>query len=172
MLKRVCLHYTAGGLNPNSVDMAHYHFLADGKGVIHSGKHRPEANIPPLRQGRYAAHCGEGNSHTIGIALCGGPPEWKHGEIRRVSWEAAALKTAELCKLYNIPVTEDTVYTHHEFGLKNPRTSSRGKIDINKLPWDKKAIPGNVFRSAVKWYLARLTPEDKSIQSPIPDKGN
>ena len=45
--------------------------------------------------------------------------------------------------------------THYEFGLKNPKTTSAGKIDIIYLPpypWVSKDEVGSFIRSKIKWY--------------------
>jgi hypothetical protein len=70
-LKKICLHWTAGPSTQTGIDHQHYHFIVDGRCVIHEGRFRPQDNIPPLSNGHYAAHCGGGNSWCIGVALCG-----------------------------------------------------------------------------------------------------
>ena len=49
--------------------------------------------------------------------------------------------------------------THYEFGLKNPKTTSAGKIDIVYLPpypQIKKQDIGNFIRNKVEWYSKKL----------------
>ena len=60
-----------------------------------------------------------------------------------------------VAKKYNIPITPQTVMTHYEFGLKNPKTSSAGKIDIIFLPPYPDVITskiGDFIRNKVRWY--------------------
>jgi hypothetical protein len=180
---KICLHWTAGGPNPNAVDLRHYHYVVDARGEVHDGQFVPEDNIPPLLPGQYAMHCGGGNSNRIGVALCGGPKDYKVNgklaEITRLSWEAALYHIAELCLDYDIPVDWEHVHTHHEFGLANPRTSSRGKPDINALPWktnDERTV-GDQMRASVRWYKRKIEQERElaqaePINSPIPDDGS
>ena len=66
---------------------------------------------------------------------------------------------AELCKKYDIPITANTVMTHYEFGLKNPFTTSAGKIDIIYLPpypWVTSKDIGCFIRAKIKWYKGRI----------------
>lgn len=62
---------------------------------------------------------------------------------------------AQLVKKYGITVSSDTVMTHYEFGQKNPKTTSFGKIDIVFLPpypWISKDDIGSFIRSKIRWY--------------------
>ena len=65
-----------------------------------------------------------------------------------------------MVKCRNIPITPDTVLTHYEFGIKHPKTTSAGKIDITFLPHqanlDKLQI-GDFIRNKVLWYYNRLS---------------
>ncbi len=156
-LQRICLHWTAGGLTPNAVDKQHYHFIVAGDGTVVSGKYTPEANGKQLtNRDKYAAHCGGGNSFTIGIAVCGGPKGFKPGTFTQASLESACRKIAECCHYYGIGVTPETVYTHYEFGLRHAGTDSAGKIDINQIPWEPSLSPkavGDYIRQRVTSYL-------------------
>ena len=67
--------------------------------------------------------------------------------------------TMELCALlagkYIIEITPQTVFTHYEFGIKNPKTSSAGKIDIIFIPpfsWVAQGEVGSFIRLKIKWY--------------------
>lgn len=159
-LKRICLHWTAGGLTPNATDKQHYHYICAGDGSIHLGKYTPEANGKSLtNRDKYAAHCGGGNSFTIGIAVCGGPKGYKPGVFTEISLERACKEMARCCLHYGIAVSPETVYTHYEFGLRHPGTDSAGKIDINQLPWDdsvKAQDVGHLIRRKVSGYIKAL----------------
>jgi len=163
-LRRVCIHWSAGGYTPGDAERYHYHFTVDAMGNIGIGRFKPENNIPPLRNGGYASHCGGGNSYTIGVALCGmagytSPRSQGRYPLTAKQCEAAWKLIAEQCYKYGIPVTEDTVYTHYEFGKKNPESDSAGKIDITFLPHKPELKPGEVgdyIRGKVTWYLAKM----------------
>ena len=162
-LKRIILHWTAGQNRPNDLELSHYHYLVDVRGFIHNGKLAPEANID-CKDGEYCAHTGGGNTGSIGVALCGMygfsyPSLYTPFPLSKLQLEAAFSLIARLCKKYEIPVLKDTVLTHYEFGLQNPSTTSKGKIDICYLPpypEVHKYQVGNFIRTKVKWYLAKI----------------
>lgn len=154
---------TAGAYQPNNTDFEHYHYLIDNEGKIYNGKFKPEDN-ENCNDGKYAAHTGGGNTGSIGISFCG---MYNYIDRSRVGLypltpvqvEAGFKLCAELCKKYNIPITPQTVMTHYEFGLRNPNTSSAGKIDITYLPpysWVGKNDIGSFIRNKVRWYFEKL----------------
>lgn len=158
-MKRIIIHWTAGGYYPTEYEKEHYHFLIDKDGIIYNGKFRPEDN-EICKLGKYAAHTGGGNTGSIGVAICG-----MAGFINKLSVGKYPIlkkqfeKTMEFCanlvKKYNLEVTPQSVLTHYEFGIKNPKTSSAGKIDIIYLPpysWVEKNEVGSFIRSKIKWY--------------------
>ena len=68
MFKNIVLHWTAGNYKPSAVDLLHYHYVVDKDGMVHTGKYTPNDNLN-CTDGRYAAHCGGGNTGRIGIAI-------------------------------------------------------------------------------------------------------
>lgn len=162
-LKRIIFHWTAGASSPSAYDRLFYHYLIDSKGFITNGSFAPEANIV-CKDGAYAAHTGGGNTGSIGIALCGMAGFNTSSmstpfPLSKVQLESAFCFAAKLCKKYSIPVLKDTVFTHYEFGLLNPSSSSKGKIDICYLPpypSVHKYQAGNFIRSKVQWYLEKI----------------
>lgn len=162
-LNKIILHWTAGGKQPNTTDLEHYHFVVDGDGLVRQGKYKPEDN-ENCKDGKYAAHTGGGNTGAIGIALCGmlGYNDTtkecvdNNNMLSRKQFEAMFNYTSMLCKKYNIPVSN--VITHAEFGLSNPKSSSKGKIDINYIPYaDLEGVSecGEYIRNKVQWYYER-----------------
>ena len=162
-MRKIIIHWTAGANQPNSTDYQHYHYLINGDGLVLQGKHKVSDN-ENCNDGVYAAHCGGGNTGAIGIALCGmaGFKNFKNvGKypLTKVQSERAFKLVAELAKKYNIKISSDTVMTHYEFGLKNPKTSSVGKIDIIYLPPYPKVKAseiGDLFRSKARWYRGKM----------------
>lgn len=163
MLNKIILHWTAGTNEPNNTDYQHYHYLVNGNGVVIKGKFTPEDNLN-CNDGKYAQHTGGGNTGSIGVALCG-MAGFKNAKsigkypLTAKQCERAFKLIAELCKKYNIAVTPQTVMTHYEFGKKNPKTSSAGKIDIVYLPpypTVKQADVGYFIRNKVKWYYKNM----------------
>lgn len=163
-MKRIIIHWTAGAYKPNATDLAHYHYLIDDEGKVYEGNFKPEDN-ENCHDGHYAAHTGGGNTGSIGVAMCGMMEYSPLKDIssteyplKRIQCERCFKLIAELCQKYHIPITPDTVMTHYEFGVKNPSTSSAGKIDITVLPdyiisSDK---VGNFIRNKATWYLQNL----------------
>lgn len=174
-LTKIILHWTAGGYYPNATDKHHYHYLIDKDGKVYEGDFSPEDNLN-CNDGKYAAHCGGGNTGAIGISLCGmyGYKNSKNpgkSFITRKQCESMFHLCAILTKKYNIPL--ENVMTHAEFGLHNPKTSSRGKIDITALPpcydmgvtrqclgKDNRIGYGDFIRGKIKLYQINTTEVD------------
>lgn len=79
--------------------------------------------------------------------------------LTKVQCEAAFKLIAEIAKKYNLDITPQTVMTHYEFGLKNPKTTSAGKIDIVYLPPYPDVIQaevGNYIRNKARWYRTKI----------------
>ena len=158
-MKRIILHWTAGTGFPTSYEKKFYHFLVDKNGKTHLGEYEPEANLD-VKSGRYAAHTGGGNTGSIGVAACGmagfvSANDAGKYPLTRVQLEAVFALCASLCDKYSIPVTPSSVMTHYEFGLKNPTTTSAGKVDLTYLspfPELETRNIGGFIRSKVNWY--------------------
>lgn len=162
-MKKVVIHWTAGANQPNNTDYEHYHFLVNKDGIVIAGKYTPEDN-ENCNDGKYAQHCGGGNTGAIGVSMCGmyGFKDKNNvGEypLTKKQCEATFKLVAELCKKYNIAITNKTVLTHYEFGQSHPNTSSYGKIDIVYMPpypeIEKNKV-GDFIRNKVRWYFGRL----------------
>ena len=162
-MKRIIMHWTAGTYNPNDIEKSHYHFLIDGNGKVHNGIFKPEDN-EICKIGKYAPHTGGGNTGSIGIALCGMAgfkSKYSKGNypILKKQFEVCMEFCAKIAKKYNISISPQTIMTHYEFGLKNPKTTSAGKIDIIYLPpypWVDKSEIGSFIRSKIKWYQQKI----------------
>lgn len=160
-MNKIIIHWTAGAYQPNPTDLEHYHFLIDGEGKKHNGKYKPEDN-ENCNDGKYAAHTGGGNTGAIGVSMCAmagfnSAASCGNYPITPVQLEACFKLCAELCKKYNIPV--ENVWTHYEFGINHPDTTSHGKIDIIYLPpypLVKRNEVGGFIRSKIRWYLNKL----------------
>lgn len=158
-MKKIIIHWTAGGPVPTSYEKECYHYLIDSLGKTHLGKFKPKANLI-CRTGMYAAHTGGGNTSSIGVAMCAmanfkNKNELGNFPITRTQFEATMKLCAQLSKKYDIKITPDTVMTHYEFGQKNKNTTSYGKIDIIFLPpysWINKEDIGSFIRSKIRWY--------------------
>ncbi|MBQ1769080.1 MAG: N-acetylmuramoyl-L-alanine amidase [Turicibacter sp.] len=152
---------TAGRNKPSPHELECYHFLIDTDGNIYKGKYAPEDNLN-CNDRKYAAHCGGGNTGNIGIAFCGCyvpngiPVKNSQFPLTRIQLEKGFALGAVLCKKYGIKISKNTVFTHYEFGIKHPNTSSAGKIDITYMhpfPAENKMTCGDFIRNKVKWYF-------------------
>lgn len=165
-MKRIIIHWSAGGYYPNTAETNCYHFLIDKDGQVIKGKFSPECNLQCL-PGKYAPHTGGGNTASIGVALCAmygfkDKNNCGHYPITPSQFESAMDLCAKLAKKYSIPITSNTVMTHYEFGIKHPNTTSAGKIDITYIPpypWVDKNDCGAFIRSKIKWYLKKQSNE-------------
>lgn len=162
-MNKIIIHWTAGAYMPNSTDLRHYHYLIDKNGRINCGIFRPEDN-ENCYDGKYAQHTGGGNTGAIGVALCGMygfSSATKLGcyPLTKIQCEALFSFVAKLSKKYKIKIDNNHIMTHYEFGLKNPKTTSAGKIDIIYLPpypQIKKQNIGDFIRSKVLWYSTKI----------------
>ena len=158
-IKRIIIHWSAGTYYPTQHEKQCYHYLVDKNGQIYSGIYKPEDTIN-CQDGIYAAHTGGGNTGSIGVAMCamaGFKDNFNCGDypITVAQFESCMKLCAQLCQKYSIEINPSNVMTHYEFGQKNPKTSSFGKIDIIFLPpysWIPKDDIGSFIRSKIRWY--------------------
>lgn len=162
MIKRIILHWTAGRYYPTQFEKQYYHYLIDKEGKIYNGIYKPEDN-ENVNDGKYAAHTGGGNTGSIGVAMCGmygfkSPSYVGDFPITPIQFESCMDFCAELCSKYSLNISQETIMTHYEFGQKNPKTSSFGKIDIVYLPpysWVAKKDIGSFIHSKIRWYAEK-----------------
>jgi hypothetical protein len=144
-MKRIIIHWTAGGHTPTEEDKAHYHLLIDGAGRTHRGKWPISANIAP-RKGLYAAHTLNLNTGSIGIALAAmaGAQERPfipgRAPITPAQVSALVVMIRGLCNESKIKVSRETVLSHAEVP-PTLKVKQRGKWDIAWLPG--MAAPGD-----------------------------
>lgn len=137
-LRRIIMHWTAGGPTASAEDRSHYHFIVQQDGAVVKGDRTPEDNIN-TSDGRYAAHTLNCNTGSIGVSLCGmvaaqerpfakGPYPIKQPQVA-----VMCSLVAKLCRDYGIPVTRETVLSHAEV-QPTMGIAQRGKWDIAWLP--------------------------------------
>lgn len=139
-MKRVICHWSAGTHEASWLDRKHYHLIIEGDGNLVRGDRSIADNAAPIR-GNYAAHTLRCNTGSIGVSLAcmAGARErpFTSGSypMTQVQWKTLAPVVAELCRVYEIPVTPQTVLSHAEvedsLGIKQ-----RGKWDYTRLPFD------------------------------------
>lgn len=148
MPKRIILHWTAGADGVNEAESDSYNYIVSRNGSVSNGTYPPEAQIPPLKPGKYAAHTRNCNSHSIGVSLdaMAGATEspFRTGKypITEGQLGAAAQLVASLCTQYSIPVTRECVLTHAEV-QRTLGIPQRQKWDITWLPG--MAAPGDAI---------------------------
>ena len=161
-MNKIIIHWTGGTWFPNATDKEHYHFLIDKNGKVINGKFKVEDN-ENCNDGKYAVHCGGGNTGAIGVSMCGMyVPKGVNIKdtkfpLTKKQCEACFKLVAQLCKKHLINL--NNVLTHYEFGQAHPKTSSNGKIDIIFLPpypEIKQNQIGSFIRNKVKWYLEKI----------------
>ena len=180
-MKRIIMHWTAGGHKANKTDKRRYHFIVEGDGTVAQGNHPPEANrhIPPgATMDDYAAHTGKLNTGSIGVAVAAmrgaqeRPFDPGPSPITERQLDAFCALVARLALQYGIPLRQDTILTHAEvqpvLGV-----AQRGKWDITwlpgmKAPGDPRQV-GHELRGRIQAHIARrettppapTTPETK-----------
>ncbi|MCP2727690.1 monofunctional biosynthetic peptidoglycan transglycosylase [Limnofasciculus baicalensis] len=173
-MKRVILHWTAGGYKASVIDKSHYHILIEDDGKLVKGTHSIKDNVS-TEDNVYAAHTKGLNTGSIGISVCcmaeaiETPFEAGYFPMTKIQWDKMAQVVAELCYFYNIPVTPETVLGHGEVEaiLGIPQT---GKWDPMILPWNSdlsKTEVGKEFRDLVKQKISALSSDTNSISKMV-----
>lgn len=178
-MRRIILHWSAGGHKANATDKRHYHFIVEGDGTVVSGSHLPESNNPirnPRDSSTYAAHTRGMNSGSIGVSLAAmrgakerpfqpGPSPVTDRQV-----EAAAKLVADLCRRHNIPLQRDTVLTHAEvettLGVKQA-----GKWDICWLPGMSAPEDAVVVGDRIRQMVAQALAPKPAAVTPTPNAG-
>lgn len=160
-LTKECLHWTAGTNTPCREDLAAYHYCVDKLGRIYPGIHTPEDNLN-CYDGKYAKHCGGGNTGCIGLAVCGmagfsiSKKQTKY-PLTQKQIEAFCCLAAYLSVKYGILIDEKNVFTHYEFDKKKKKPE--GKIDITYiqyLPNLSQNSIGKYLRQKIAWYRDKI----------------
>jgi hypothetical protein len=155
MLKRIIMHWTGGTDRLSEMDKIHYHWIVDGRGIIHKGRFDPEDN---LVTGSGAQHTLGKNTGSIGIDACGMLNALEHDPWNTTDYPLNENQmnkfitiVADMCDKYKIPVTKTTVLNHGEV-QDMLQVRQRGKWDINVLPFVV-GDAGDWLRSKVKEEL-------------------
>jgi hypothetical protein len=168
-MRRVVVHWTAGGPKASENDLSHYHFLVEGPPDFRvvRGTHPVVANLS-TSDGDYAAHTKGLNTQSIGISACAmanaveKPFNPGPHPLVEPQWVILAHMAAELCLYYRLALSEKTVLQHGEVQRVYGAPQS-GKWDITKLPFRpemSKADVGEAFRDLVHQHIVALTEPD------------
>lgn len=171
-MKRIIVHWTAGGHKASEFEKEHYHFLVEDDGKTVPGRWPVDANEKPLK-GKYAAHTLNANTGSIGVSLCcmRGATETPFSSgpspMTKVQWDSMIHLVATLCREHKISVTPQTVLTHAEVS-KNLGIPQKGKWDITRLSFDNSTVGaeavGNRLRKEV---LNWVNPKPKIVEPPV-----
>lgn len=168
-MRRIHLHWTAGGHRANVTDLRAYHLLIEGCGTLRRGLSPISANDPARRQpaDRPAAHTRNANSHAIGLSFCAmmgaqeRPFDPGPAPLTKIQWQVAIAVIARLAQRYGIAVSPRTVLTHAEVAT-NLGIAQRAKWDIARLPFDPQicgaAAVGARLRQEVDTAITALAP--------------
>lgn len=169
-MKRIHVHWTAGGHSANSKDIASYHILVEGSGQVVRGTNSIAANAPGSKIKR-ANHTLNANTGAIGVSMCcmAGAVESPFSAGRypmtRAQWDTAMEVVATLARRYAIPVTPITILTHAEIE-PNLGIPQRQKWDVVRLTFDNNhAIGYRPVGELMRRTVARLLDLDRP---PIP----
>jgi hypothetical protein len=173
-MKRIILHWTAGGYKSSGEDRVHYHLLIEGDGHLVRGEHTIADNVR-TSDDNYAAHVARLNAGSIGVTACcmfGAMETPFHPgryPLNAQQVEVMATVAADLCEQYEIPVTPETVLGHGEVQsvLGVPQ---RGKWDPMVLPFDLSRARhdvGDRFRQKVSERLGTRPTAPDPLLSPL-----
>lgn len=169
-MQRIIGHHDAGGYSPSAEALRAYHRLIDGDGGVRDGQHPITANAvgKALVAGKYAAHCLNLNSGSIGLAICamagaswGNPFSSTKYPVKPEQVASFVEEAARLCSMYGIAVSRKTVLTHAEVEI-TLGVKQKGKWDFDYDIFDgtKSRDPieiGDKWRSRVSKRLASMS---------------
>lgn len=169
-MKRVITHWTVGRYTANDFEREHYHFLIEGDGKIVRGDKSILDNVSTA-DGVYAAHTLNTNQGSIGVCACcmfeTVEKPFRPGKfpMTETQYLVMAQVVAELCRVYAIPVTPQTVLGHGEVQV-NLGIKQRGKWDPMVLPWNTAlsySEVGTYFRSLVTRALEGKSNDEDAV---------
>lgn len=176
-IKRIHLHWTAGGHKANATDKKSYHILVEGTGKLVRGSNTIDANATPRPSPRRAraSHTLNANTGAIGVSLCcmrkarERPFDPGPSPMTREQWDVGMQVLADLAEKYDVLVTPQTILTHAEV-QPNLGIKQRNKWDITRLAFDDDVIGhsdvGELMRSQVAALLDGREDEDGPVEPP------
>lgn len=160
-MKRIIIHWTAGGPKANNTDKKHYHYIINQDLTVTKGDHDVLDN-ENCKDGDYAAHTGQGNTSSIGVSLAGMlgfsmKTKFTKYPINKKQLELMFYVVASLADIYNIVPSLDTIDTHFTFNEKH--NIHTGKIDIVYLPPYPRFKPLQILPfivNKINWYYSKI----------------
>lgn len=173
-MKRIHVHWTAGGYTANSTDKAAYHILIEGTGNLVKGDKDIDANAAGSGK-KPASHTLNANTGAIGVSICAmmgsheSPFVPGPCPITQLQWDVMIQVVAQLSLHYSIPVTATTILTHAEV-QPNLGIKQKNKWDIVRLVFDPSKVGykavGNKMRVEVATARDGVAPP---LPTSIPD---
>lgn len=161
-MKKIIIHWTAGGYTAGPEDRDAYHVITQGDGTYVRGKKSIAGNVPPLVSGTYAAHTHNGNSYSIGISMaCMAGAKEKPFDAGKYPMTEAQLEStckavAQMALFYGIAVMDTTVLTHAEVE-PNLGIKQKGKWDVTRIAFKPELVGakacGDYIRSRINAYI-------------------
>ncbi len=145
-MRRIHVHWTAGGHAANATDLNAYHVLIEGSGQVVRGSRSIAANAPGSTMSP-ASHTKGANTGAIGVSMCcmaravESPFAAGRHPMTRAQWDKAMEVIATLARRYAIPVTPVTILTHAEV-QPNLGIPQRNKWDVTRLAFDEGSVVG------------------------------
>lgn len=165
-IKRIHVHWTAGGHKANEIDLKSYHILVEGDGEIRRGKHSIAANGVGAK-GPQASHTLKGNTGAIGVSLCcmrqsvERPFNPGPSPLTPVQWKRGIEVIADLAERYGVPVAPTTILTHAEVH-PNLNIRQKNKWDISRLAFDDRFDGPKAVGDEMRIRVAEMLGKDKA----------
>lgn len=167
-MKRIIIHWTAGGPKANHVDRKHYHYIVNQDLTVTKGEHDVLDN-ENCADNDYAAHTGQGNTGSIGVSMAGMQSFSMKTKstpypLNKKQFELMCYVVASLADEYNIVPSLVTIDTHYTYNQKHNITT--GKIDIVYLPFIPRLKPLEILPfivNKVNWYYSKI--KNKEIKN-------
>lgn len=171
-MRRIHVHWTAGGHTANATDLKSYHVLVESDGRTVRGSRSIAANAPNSGM-TPASHTKNANTAAIGVSLCcmagvvENPFSAGSKPMTRAQWDQAMQVVATLARRYAIPVTPVTILTHAEVG-PNLGIPQNGKWDIVRLAFDGATVGPRPVGDLMRKAVARILDGDGGARMAMP----
>lgn len=167
--KRIVLHWTVTGYQPDAHSLDSYHFIINGKGEVIRGSRDIDEPCPHT----YMLNSAIG----ISLACMGGWNGSTKYPPTKEQWETLVAAVRQLCKTYDIPCARNNVLMHGEVTeMFGPEFDQWGKWDIGYLPHagikpETGEACGNLLRKQVKagGLVLVLGGVGKPVPTPAPN---
>lgn len=168
-MKRIILHWTAGGWDPSATDLRAYNFVIDGEGKVHDAV-PVERNAAPLGAG-YAAHTLNCNTDSIGVSQAcmrgavESPLNVGDRPMTETQFNAMIVFVRELAHKYGILITPETILSHAEV-QKTLGITQRAKWDYTVLPFKPELTGARAIGDYIRSLILKEVPVETKPTTP------